>query len=134
MEEVVKFLNENPMGCLASLDDGKPRVRPFGFMLAEKDKLYFCTSTEKDVYKQLRKNPFIEFSSMTKDFSRWLRINGQIKFSDDKKIKEKVIDSQSLVKSIYKTADNPIFTIFFIEYGSASISDFSGNPPKRFNI
>ncbi|MFH0974387.1 MAG: pyridoxamine 5'-phosphate oxidase family protein [Spirochaetota bacterium] len=134
MEEVIRFLKENPIGFLASVDNGKPRVRPFGFMLEENGKLYFCTGTVKDVYKQLKNVPSVEFSCLSKDFSKWLRVNGQIKFSDDAKIKEKIINSQPLVKSIYKTADNPVFTIFFIDNGNASLWDFSGNPPKTIKL
>lgn len=130
MQEVVDFLKENPMGFLASADNGKPYVRPFGFMLVEDGNFYFCTSTEKEVYKQLKKNPFVEFSCMTKDFGQWLRMNGEIEFSDDQKLKEKIMDSQPMVKDIYKTADNPVFAIFFVKNGKATLSDFTGNPPR----
>jgi len=37
MEEVIKFLGENHIGFLASVDNGKPRVRPFGFMFEKKE-------------------------------------------------------------------------------------------------
>jgi uncharacterized pyridoxamine 5'-phosphate oxidase family protein len=134
MEEVIKFLGENRIGFLASVDKGKPRVRPFGFMFEKKGKLYFCTNTTKDVYKQLKNLPYIEFSCVNKEFNTWLRLSGQITFSDDREIKEKIIESNDLLKNIYKTADNPIFTIFYLEHGSTSISSFVEQNPKRFEF
>ena len=35
-----------------------------------------------------------------------------------------------LVRSIYKTADNPVFEIFCLEHGKAARSEFSGQPPR----
>ena len=134
MEEVIKFLKENRIGFLASVDNGKPRVRPWAFMLEEKRKFYFCTNTTKDVYKQLKNVPYIEFSCTNKEFNAWLRLSGQITFSDDRKIKEKIIESNDLLKNVYKTADNPIFTIFYLEHGTASIWSFSEQTPKRFEF
>ena len=44
MNEVVKFLTENPVQYFATIGlDGMPKVRPFQFMLEKGGKLYFCT-------------------------------------------------------------------------------------------
>ena len=53
MDQVINLLKEAQYGFLATVDHGKPRVRPFGFMFAEDGKLYFCTNDQKDVYRQL---------------------------------------------------------------------------------
>jgi uncharacterized pyridoxamine 5'-phosphate oxidase family protein len=50
------------------------------------------------------------------------------------RIKEKTLAGNELVKSIYKSADNPIFKTFYIEHGSAIIGDFSGQPPRQFTF
>ena len=52
----------------------------------------------------------------------------------DMDLKKKVIESSPLVKSLYKTADNPIFEIFYLEDAKAIIADSSGNAPKEFNL
>jgi len=133
MQEVIKLLNENQNGYLATVENGHPRVRPWGFMFEEGGKFYFCTSNMKDVFKQLKETPYVEFSTTGQNFV-WVRIRGEIKFSDDLRIKEKVLDNQPMVKSIYKTADNPIFEAFYIEHGTATVADFSGQPPKTFEF
>ena len=39
-----------------------------------------------------------------------------------------------IVKSQYQTADNPIFEVFYLAEAHAVIADFSGNPPKEYNL
>lgn len=131
MNEAIKFISENPNLFLATVENNLPKVRPFQFMFAEEEKIYFCTSNQKEVYKQLEKNLNIELSTMSPAFE-WLRLNGKVKFVDDLNIKNRIIESSPLVKSIYKSGDNPIFEAFYIENWDAVIADFSGNPPKKY--
>jgi uncharacterized pyridoxamine 5'-phosphate oxidase family protein len=129
MEDIVKFLKENGYGYLATVDNGKPRVRPFGFMFEEGGKLYFCTNNKKEVYKQLIETPYVEYSMTSADMTM-LRINGEIKFSEDLDKKEKALNSSELVKKAYQTADNPIFEVFYMEHGTAAFTDFFGKNIK----
>jgi uncharacterized pyridoxamine 5'-phosphate oxidase family protein len=133
MKEVIKFLQDNSTGYLATVENGKPKVRPFQFMLEDSGKLYFCTANMKDVYRQLKATPSFEFSSSSPNFA-WIRLSGDARFSDDLKIKEKALEVSPLVKSIYQTADNPTFEIFYAEHGTAVIADFSGQPPKKIEL
>lgn len=133
MQEVVNFLQENITGVLATVEGGKPKARPFQFMFGEDGKFFFSTSNIKDVFQQLTVNPYVEFSSTSPKFA-WVRLSGEVKFSSDLQIKEKVLAASGLVKSIYQTADNPIFEVFYIEHGTAILADFSGQPPKTINF
>ena len=129
MKEAIDFIKENNNGFFATVEDGKPKVRPFQFMFEEGGRFYFGTNNTKEVYRQLKTNPYAEFSSTAPKFA-WIRLSGEVKFTDDLKIKEKVIECSGMVKSIYKTADNPIFEVFYIEHGAAVLADFSGQPPR----
>ena len=134
MNEVIEFLNENSVQYLATVDlDGKPRVRPFEFMLEKEGKLYFCTNNQKNVYKQLKKSPYVEITTSSPTFA-WIRLKGKAVFSDDMKIKKAIIESNELVKSQYQTANNPIFKIFYLDEAKAVITDFSGKPPREFTL
>ncbi|GFP75590.1 pyridoxamine 5'-phosphate oxidase family protein [Clostridium fungisolvens] len=133
MEELLKLLKENPNGVLATVDNGKPRVRPFGFILEEEGRFYFCTNSLKEVYKQLIKVPYIEYAVTTKDMVT-VRISGEIEFSDDIATKEKVLNIYEPVKLGYKSADNPIFKVFYMEHETATISDFSRKQPKKIEF
>lgn len=132
MKEIIAFLQKNPVQYLSTIGlDNRPKVRPFQFMLEESGKLYFCTSNEKNVYQELQKNPYVEFCSCGENFS-WIRLNAKVIFVKNLEIKKKIQDLSPLVKSIYQTPENPNFEIFYLEEASAIISDFSGNPPKKF--
>ncbi len=52
MNEVIKFLQENPVQYLATVGrDGKAKCRPFMFAGELDGKLWFCTNNQKEVYK-----------------------------------------------------------------------------------
>lgn len=132
MNDVVKFLKENPVHYLATTDqDGSPKVRPFQFMLQKEGKLFFCTSNQKEVYKEIKNNPNVELCASSPSYA-WIRLSGKVVFTNDLNIKAEVIEHSPLVKSIYKTPDNPEFEIFYLENAKAVIADFSGEPPKEY--
>jgi uncharacterized pyridoxamine 5'-phosphate oxidase family protein len=132
MKEVVEFLKANPVGALATVEGGKARVRPFQFMYEDGGALWFCTSTKKKVYAQLKASPQVEF--LASSGTTWLRVAGEVAFSDELAKKERVIASSELVRSIYKEAANPVFAVFKIERGTAVLSDFSGKEPRTWSF
>lgn len=132
MNEVIQFLNENPVQYFATVGlDGRPKVRPFQFMLEQDGKLYFCTNNTKEVYKEIQTTPYVEIVTSSSTFS-WMRLSGKVTFSNDLEIKKAIIEASPLVKSLYQTAENPIFEIFYLDEANAVIADFSGNPPKTY--
>ena len=80
---VTDFLIKSQVQYLATIGlDDKPKVRPFQFMLEEGGRLYFCTSNQKPVFKEMQKHPYVEFCASGENFS-WLRLNGKVVFSKD---------------------------------------------------
>lgn len=102
-------------------------------MFEEEGKLYFCTNSKKDIYRQLIDVPYVEYSVTSKDMVT-LRISGEVVFTEELDKKEKVLNASEMVKIGYKSADNPILKVFYIEHGTATISDFSGQPPKKIEF
>lgn len=134
MNEVVKFLNENPVQYLATVGcDRKAKCRPFMFAGEMDGKLWFCTNNQKDVYKDMQENPDVEVSVSSPEYA-WIRLNGRVVFEDNMAVKEMCI-ANPIVKGQYQTADNPIFEVFYLAAGAhAVIADFSGNPPKEYSL
>jgi uncharacterized pyridoxamine 5'-phosphate oxidase family protein len=131
---VTDFLVKSQVQYLATLGlDDKPKVRPFQFMREEGGRLYFCTSNQKPVFQEMQEHPHIEFCASGANFS-WLRLSGKAVFSKDLALKARIQDASPLVKSIYKTPDNPAFEVFYLEGAAATIADFSGNPPQTFRL
>jgi uncharacterized pyridoxamine 5'-phosphate oxidase family protein len=127
----MEMLEGSPVGALATVERGVPRLRPFQFMYEEGGRLWFCTSKEKPVYAQLKAEPRVEFLA-TKG-TVWARVAGKARFSSDRKVKERILAGSELVRSIYKDASNPVFEVFAIEEWTATVSDFSGKPPRSFS-
>ena len=134
MNEVIKFLKENPVQYFATVGkDNKAKVRPFQFILEDGGKLWFCTNNQKDVYEEMQANPYVQVCVSTPKFE-WIRLSGKAVFKNDMDIKEKVIEASPLVKNLYESASNPIFEVFYLDEAKAVIADFSGNPPKEYSL
>ena len=132
MKEVTSFLEKSGVQYFSTVGlDSRPKVRPFQFMIEKDGKLYFCTSNKKNVYKELSENPWVELCASGENFS-WMRLSGKAMFAADVSIKAAIQGASELVKSIYKTPENPDFEIFYLDNAKAVIADFSGEPPREF--
>ena len=78
----------------------------------------------------MMENPEVEVSVASADYA-WLRLHGKAVFENNQAVKEACMDNP-IVKGQYQTADNPIFTVFYLENPHGLIADFSGNPPYEF--
>lgn len=133
MNEVVKFLQENPVQYLATIGrDGKAKCRPFMFAGEQDGKLWFCTNNQKDVYKDMQQNPYVEVSVSSPAFA-WIRLAGKAVFQNNRAVKEMCLQNP-IVKGQYGEAQNPIFEVFYLEGAHAVIADFSGEPPKEYDL
>ena len=133
MNDVVKFLTENPVQFLATVGrDGKAKCRPFMFCFEYDGKLWFCTNNKKDVYKDIKANPHVEISAFNPTYT-WIRLSGKAVFENNMAVKEGCMKNQ-IVQNIYQTADNPIFEVFYLDGASAVVADFSGNSPKEYSL
>ena len=131
MKKVAEFLQANPVQYLATVSlDGKAKCRPFMFCFEKDGKLWFCTGNFKEVYRELRANPYVQISVSSLTY-QWIRLSGKAVFVDDKAIKEAALENP-IVKGNYQTADNPAFEVFYLEDAHGVIADFSGNPPYEF--
>ena len=93
MNEVVKFLQENPVQYLATAGrDGKAKCRPFMFMGEMDGRLWFCTNNQKEVYKDMQANPNIEVSVSSPSYA-WIRLNGKAVFENNMAVKEMCIQN-----------------------------------------
>lgn len=133
MKDVTEFLKANPVQYFATVGrDGKAKCRPFMFAGEYEGKLWFCTNTTKDVYKDLQANPYFELSVSSPSYA-WIRLSGKAVFENNTGAKVMCLESP-LVKHLYGSPDNPIFAVFYVAEGQATIADFSGNPPKTYTL
>lgn len=101
MKEVAEFLQKCRVFYVATVEDGQPRVRPFGAHIYQDGKLYFMTSSNKSVYKQLVENPRLEICSYVD--GEWIRLSGEAEFLDDAVLKKEFLaKSPERARMFYK--------------------------------
>jgi len=125
MSKLIDFLNENKYGQIATIKNNKPVMRPFQFVFEKDGKFYFSTSNTKDVYRQLKVSEVAGFAVLAKDLT-WARLSGEVEFVDSLEVKEEALNNNEKARAALKTADNPIYVLFYIHKGVASLHDRTG--------
>jgi uncharacterized pyridoxamine 5'-phosphate oxidase family protein len=124
VEEILKFLQDNKVFYLATVDGDQARVRPMGFVMIYDGKLTFSTNNKKPMFKQMKANPKIEICSCGEDRS-WLRISGPVAFHTGRDAKVKALEVNPNLKNRY-SPDDDIFELFYFENALAVFSDMKG--------
>ncbi|QUH27917.1 pyridoxamine 5'-phosphate oxidase family protein [Vallitalea guaymasensis] len=114
MSKELNFIKENPMGFLATVDEnGKPRVRGFGIMITEDNRILFGTSNKRRTIKQLKVNPYAEWITKSKNSST-LRISGDVVIEEDMQIKLNTIENNPVIKKLYVGREDE-FEMFYLD-------------------
>lgn len=125
MKEVYEFLKDSKVFYLATIDNDKPRVRPFGALNIYNDKLYIQTGKVKDVSKQMSINPNIEISAMNN--GKWIRVEAKVVSDDSLDAKISMLDNNPELKSMYK-AEDPNTEVLYLTNAKATIYSFTDAP------
>ncbi len=116
-----EFLKEAGVYYLATVENDKPRVRPFGTAHIFEDKLYIQTGLKKDVAKQMLANPNIEICAF-KD-GKWLRLNGKAILDERLEAQESLLSAYPELANMYKAGDGNN-AVFYLEDATASFYAF----------
>ena len=130
-EEVLKFVQENPVCCIATIDGNQPRVRGFLTVLFNDGNIYFTTGTMKNIYSQLTMNPNVELCYCSKDFRTMLRIAGSIEMIEDQEKKQQLLNERDYLKSFGGKSDDPRFILLRLSHGQARFWTIQQNMRER---
>ena len=125
MKEVYEFLKDCGTYYLATIEDNKPRVRPFGTINLYEDKLYIQTGKSKKVYKQIEKNNNFEICAF-KD-GQWLRISGELVNDDRLEAKKDMLDHYPELRNMYDENDENTSVLYF-KNAIATFYSFTAEP------
>jgi len=128
MFDYAAVLEKNPRGVLATRDGEGVRTRILDCLLTEGNKAYFCTSSEKRVYAQLQANPNVSFCTYPANFNPVMSLYGKAVFVDDHAFKTRVFNEKPMLKRHFKTPDDPVFKIFFIDIVEITTFSFTDGP------
>ena len=127
LQKTLKFLRDNKTFYLATSENGRPRVRPFGLVVEHGEKLWFCTANTKAVYRQLQANPLVEISATSPSMD-WIRLSGKAVFENNGEVKRKAFDVLPMLASIYQGPDDPMFEVFYLADAEAVFQTFGQEP------
>ena len=113
MKNIVEAIKKTGVFFIATVDEGQPRVRPFGSVTEYNGKIYICTNNTKDVFKQIEKNNKIEICGMVGE-GEWIRVTAEAIRDADLDAKKAILEDPTGPSYLYKY-DDPIFEVFYLE-------------------
>ena len=123
---MLQFLQDAGVFYIATTDGDQPRVRPFGAINEFEGKIYIITSNEKDVYKQMQKNPKVEISGMNKE-GKWIRLSCEVVRDDRTEAKKSMLDANPSLRAMYSEEDGKMEVLYF-KNANAVICSFTEAP------
>lgn len=120
IRDVADYLDKIGIQFMATIGlDGKPKVRPMQYMILEDGKMWFCTNSEKEVYKELQANPALELCGCKLEENEiqtpWIRFSAEAVFEERQDIRDAIIEKSAIVNALYsKMRENPIFKVFYL--------------------
>ncbi|GMO47442.1 MAG: pyridoxamine 5'-phosphate oxidase family protein [Termitinemataceae bacterium] len=124
------MLEQNPNGVFANNNGEQIRTQIISFQFVEGNKVYFGTGSEKPLYQQLIRFPYVSYCTYPDDFEPVLSLNGQVVFTDDKALMERAFNGDGyasrFLRNHYKTLDNPNLKLFYIDVEEIEIYDSDG--------
>ena len=126
MEEVLEFLKNCKVFFVATAEQGKPKVRPFSFVMMHEEKLYFVTGNQKPFFKQIQANPEIEICG-TSQKMEWIRLSGKAVPDSRLEIKQRAFEESPFLKNNYKSVENPVMECFYLGEAKADFCKIDGS-------
>ena len=121
LAQALELLPVYTAGYFATVDGDKPDLRGWQYQGFENGRFIFATANNKDVYRQMQKNPNVAFACGVGEHQ--FRISGKLTEVTDQAEKKRLFEKLSPgVKQIYQTWDNPILVIFTVSGGQLRVS------------
>lgn len=118
MNEIYEYLKNAGIYYLATVNEGKPAVRPFGTIDLFEDKLYIQTGNSKNVSAQMKANPHIEISTMHD--GTWLRISAEAYLDERIEAQTHMLDAYPSLQAMYQPGDGNT-EVFYLKNAVAQI-------------
>ncbi len=95
LQTALEFLRKHNEITFATTDGTSPRLRIFQIMRQEDTTLYFATSPQKAVWKELKENPNVELLVYADNVS--VRCSGMVNFDVPDDIKRWIYDNNPVL-------------------------------------
>lgn len=132
LQTALQFLKEHNEIAFATCKGDFPKLRVFQIMKQEGSVLYFATSPEKQVYRELQDNPNVELLASADKVS--VRCSGIVNFDIPEGIQRWIYDHNEVLPRLYTSYDK--LTYFSLNIAEMDYFDLRPTPPifKHFNL
>lgn len=104
IDEVASFLASCGFYFLATVDNEKPSVRPFGTFAKYDNRYYIQTGKKKAVYAEMKKNPSIAIAACSSN--GWIRLFATATEDDRVEAKKAVLEAYPSLQDRYSPTDD----------------------------
>lgn len=127
LRTVLEYLTSVPAWYLATCEGDQPHVRPFSFAAIEGGRLWFCTATTKDVYRELEANPKFELTAW-KPGHGWIILRGAADLHDQAgaEVRQAGFEHLLALGEQHAGPDSPELAFFSMADAQAWLCDIEG--------
>ena len=132
LQTALRFLDEHNEISFATCEGDLPKIRIFQIMRREDHMLYFATSPEKAVWRELQQNPNVELLAYADNIS--VRCRGMVTFDVEDSGKQWIYDHNPVLSRLYDSWEGMAF--FCLPIAELDYYDLTPTPPvfKHFNL
>jgi uncharacterized pyridoxamine 5'-phosphate oxidase family protein len=119
-KEVYKFLRNNPVFALATADENRPHVRYMMLYRVNENGIIFNTGENKDLNRQLKKNPMVEMCFHSQQEGKQIRISGTVEEIEDIELKKQVVKNFPFLKEWVDREGYDVLVVYCLKGGKAT--------------
>ena len=132
LQQALQFLQDHNEIAFATCEGNLPKIRIFQIMKQEGTVLYFATSTEKAIWKELQTNPNVEVLAYADNIS--VRCSGMVNFDVEDDVKRWIFDNNPVLPRLYSSYDQLVY--FCLPIAEMDYFDLTPTPPifKHYDL
>ena len=132
LQKALDFLRDHNEIAFATCEGNLPKLRIFQIMKKEGTILYFATSTEKAIWKELTQNPNVEVLAYADKVS--VRCVGAVSFEVPDDIQQWIYNHNEVLPRLYTSYEKLAY--FSLNIGEMDFFDLRPTPPvmKHFDL
>jgi uncharacterized pyridoxamine 5'-phosphate oxidase family protein len=130
-DEILSFINANPVCYLATVEGDAPHVRAMGMYKADERGILLQASTVKGMCREMLQNPKVElcFSAA----GTQVRVSGTAESVEDRSLKEEVVKARPFLKALVDAHGHDVIKVFRIANPVATVWTMATNlEPREF--
>lgn len=132
LQTALQFLSDHNEIAFATCKGDSPKLRVFQIMKQEGTVLYFATSPEKQVYRELQANPNVELLASADKVS--VRCSSVVNFEVEDNIQRWIYENNKVLPRLYTSYDKLVY--FSLNIAELDYYDLRPTPPifKHFDL